>query len=61
MAELARKKRYSGKRNAPALIGRSKTARKKQLPSMRDRRRDSEDIERAVYDGMQDLRLEKSG
>ena len=33
---------------------------KKQKPA-KDRKRDSEDIERAVYDGMQDLRAGKPG
>jgi hypothetical protein len=38
--------------------GRAKPAGKKQKPA-KDRKRDSEDIERAVYDGMQDLRAGK--
>jgi hypothetical protein len=36
----------------------AKSASKKP-PSAKDKKEDSEDIERAVYDGMQDLRAEK--
>ena len=50
MSKLARRK--------AAPKGRGKVAGKKQKPA-RDRKRDSEDIERAVYDGMQDLRAGK--
>jgi hypothetical protein len=34
-------------------------ALKKPLPPVKDQKDDSEAIERAVYDGMQDLRTEK--
>ena len=37
-----------------------KPADKKRLPQPKDPKDDSEQIERAVYDGMQDLREEKS-
>ena len=40
--------------------GRAKPAGKKRKPA-RDRTGDSDDIERAVYDGMQDLRAGKPG
>ena len=51
MSKLAKKK-AGPKGRARPLAG------KKQKPA-RDRKRDSEDIERAVYDGMQDLRAGK--
>ena len=38
----------------------AKAASEKQLQPLKDRKRESEDIERAVYDGMQDLRAEKT-
>jgi hypothetical protein len=31
----------------------------KKLPAAKNKKEDSDDIERAVYDGMQDLRTEK--
>jgi len=34
--------------------------RNKKPPPAKDKQDDSDDIERAVYDGMQDLRTEKS-
>jgi hypothetical protein len=37
-----------------------KTASKKLSASVKDKKADSKDIERAVYDGMQDLRAEKA-
>ena len=43
-----------------ALRSRAKPAGKKQKPA-KERKRDSDDIERAVYDGMQDLRAGKPG
>lgn len=36
-----------------------KEAQPKLLPSAKNQTGDSEDIERAVYDGMQDLRIKK--
>ena len=36
-----------------------KEAQPKLLPSAKNQTEDSEDIERAVYDGMQDLRIKK--
>jgi len=38
----------------------AKAASEKQLQPVKDQKRESEDIERAVYDGMQDLRAEKA-
>ena len=40
---------------------RRKEAPQKQRPRAKNQREDSEDIERAVYDGMQDLRVKKPG
>ena len=39
--------------------GKSKRQAKKPAAPARDPQQDSEDIERAVYDGMQDLRVKK--
>ena len=47
MSTLRKKKPVPAKRRAPA--------------PRQDRKRDSDDIERAVYDGMQDLRVKKPG
>jgi hypothetical protein len=49
--------RLARKKPAPKEPGKAR-AGQKQKPA-KDRARDSEDIERAVYDGMQDLRAEK--
>jgi len=51
MSKLAKKKAAPKERAKPP-------AGNKQKPA-KDRKRDSEDIERAVYDGMQDLRAGK--
>ncbi len=37
-----------------------KAMKEKPLQPAKDQKRESEDIERAVYDGMQDLRVKKS-
>ena len=37
-----------------------KKSNEKPVQPVKDPKQDSEDIERAVYDGMQDLRVEKS-
>jgi hypothetical protein len=50
------KKAAPAKPNAPAAKARNKPATKK---SARARDADSDDVERAVYDGMQDLRVKK--
>lgn len=57
MSELAKKKRLPGKAHAPVSKDRNKD-RKKSQP-VTEQASDSDDIERAVYDGMQDLRVEK--
>jgi hypothetical protein len=49
------RKNTGGSRKARAVAPKGKTK-----PS-KDRKRDSQDIERAVYDGMQDLRAGKPG
>ena len=51
MGEPADKKRVSGKDDVPPSTKPSRPVNEK--------KRESEDIERAVYDGMQDLRAEK--
>jgi hypothetical protein len=48
------------KRIPDASKGRGKKKNENPLQPVRDQGQDSEDIERAVYDGMQDLRVEKS-
>lgn len=48
MSKLAKKKRIP-----------RKAGKQKKLQPVRDQTRESEDIERAVYDGMQDLRVKK--
>jgi hypothetical protein len=49
----------ANKKAAPAPKRREKAMNKKRLPPAKDRSADSDDIERAVYDGMQDLRTPK--
>jgi hypothetical protein len=51
----------ANKKAAPASKGRNKAINKKRPNPATDRSDDSEDIERAVYDGMQDLRTTKPG
>ena len=48
-----------GKAKKPEQAGRPKKASAK--AAKRRQKEDSEDIERAVYDGMQDLRVKKTG
>ena len=50
MSEPAKRKRVKGD---------GKAAQQKKSPQPKDPKDDSEQIERAVYDGMQDLRAEK--
>jgi hypothetical protein len=57
MGEMARKKRTQG-RDAPATKGGNKD--KQKMRPAKSQKSDSEDIERAVYDGMQDLRAGKT-
>jgi hypothetical protein len=59
MSEIAKKKRIPGKSDVPAFKGHDKATAGKQSQPVNDRSRDSEEIERAVYDGMRDLRANK--
>ena len=49
----------ANKKAAPVSKDRKKAANKKRQQPARERSDDSDDIERAVYDGMQDLRTPK--
>ena len=49
----------ANKKAAPVSKDRKKAANKKRQQPARERSDDSDDIERAVYDGMQDLRTTK--
>jgi len=60
MGDLAKKKRVPRKGDMASAKGRQQAMNEKQPPPMKDQRNDSEAIERAVYDGMQDLRADKS-
>ena len=51
-------KRPANKKGAPAPKGSKKPGKKQPQPA-KERSDDSDDIERAVYDGMQDLRTTK--
>ena len=61
MSELAKKKRISRKADGPASAGRGKAMKTKPLRPSKDQKGDSEAVARAVYDGMQDLRVKKPG
>ncbi len=56
MSKSAKKKRILRKGDVPASKGNESQAKAKE-----EKRLESEDIERAVYDGMQDLRVKRSG
>ena len=56
MSDPAKKRRPSRKGDAPASKGGESQGKAKD-----EKRLESEDIERAVYDGMQDLRVKSSG
>ena len=60
MGELAKKKRVPRKAGMASAKGRQQAMNGKQSPPKKDQRNDSEAVERAVYDGMQDLRADKS-
>ena len=49
----------ANKKAAPPSKDRKKAASKKRPEPAKNRSDDSDDIERAVYDGMQDLRVKK--
>jgi hypothetical protein len=55
MSQLAKKKRIPRKGDGTAL-----KAHESQGKAMNEKRLESEAIERAVYDGMQDLRVKRS-
>ena len=55
MSESAKKKSTPRKKDAPA---RSHESRRE---TTNEKQSDSDDVERAVYDGMQDLRVKKPG
>jgi hypothetical protein len=59
MSKLAKKKTVFRKQDVPASKGRDKATHKKKLQSVKDQKLEAEAIERAVYDGMQDLRVKK--
>ena len=59
MSETAKKKRAPGKSDVPASKGHDKSIAGKKSPPAKDRSGDSEAIERAVYDGLQDLRVKR--
>ena len=60
MSVLAKKKRVPRKGAMPPSKGPEKAMNEKQSLAAEDQQNDSEAIERAVYDGMQDLRAKKS-
>ncbi len=55
MSEMAKKKPIPRKGDVPASKGRERRGK-----TMNKKQSDSDDIERAVYDGMQDLRVKRS-
>jgi len=55
MSKMAKKKPVPRKGDVPASKGRHGRDKK-----MKEKLSDSDDIERAVYDGMQDLRVKRS-
>jgi len=59
MSKMAKKKTVPRKKSVPESKGRDKATNKKKLQSVRDQQLEAEAIERAVYDGMQDLRVKK--
>lgn len=62
MSDAAKKKGIPGKVDVPAATGDDlrKAKKEKQLQPVKDQKQESEAIERAVYDGMLDLRAKKS-
>ena len=59
MSKLVKKKTISRKEDVPASKGQDNGTNKKKLQSEKDQKLEAEAIERAVYDGMQDLRVKK--
>ena len=60
MSKLARRRNRLRKEDARASKGHGKAVNEKQSQAEKDHLVEAEDIERAVYDGMQDLRAKKS-
>ena len=60
MNEFAKKKRTPRKGDMRSSKGREKAMNQKLSLPEKDQQNDSEAIERAVYDGMQDLRTDRS-
>ena len=59
MIKTTSRKGVPGRSGAPAPKGRGETVTGRRPRPAADRSRDSQDIERAVFDGMQDLRAVK--
>ena len=60
MGELTKKKRIPRKAEMVSSKGREELVKKKRSLSVKDQQSDSDAIERAVFDGMQDLRADKT-
>jgi hypothetical protein len=56
MRESGKKKRIPRERELPSVKGRESAEKKEPARPLQEQLHDSEAIERAVYDGMQDLR-----
>lgn len=61
VSKSASRKSVSRRNDVSASRGRGKVANKKQSQAVKDQLLEAEAIERAVYDGMQDLRATKPG
>ena len=60
MSELPPEKRVPRSGDMPSDKGGERVMKNKQSPSSKDKQADSSAIERAVYDGMHDLRGDRS-
>lgn len=60
MSESVKTKSASREPDAPSRKGPDGTTNKTKFKPVKDKKDDSKAIERAVYDGMQDLRVKKS-
>lgn len=61
VSKSASRKSVSRRKDVSASRGHGKVANKKQSQAVKDHLLEAEAIERAVYDGMQDLRATKPG
>jgi hypothetical protein len=61
MSESEKKRAVPGRQDVPASKSHDKAMNKKQPAKSQKEKDDSDAIERAVYDGMQDLRVKKPG